>query len=43
MKITNVPTNRLCLIIAGLVQQGLTFEAFEDGEDMWTIILTGGY
>lgn len=33
----------MVLIVAGLVREGLTFEATEGADEVWTIKLTGGY
>lgn len=44
MQIQNVKPDKLAKVIAGLVKEGLTFEAYPapDGET-WVIDLLGGY
>ncbi|CAB5079569.1 hypothetical protein UFOVP143_32 [uncultured Caudovirales phage] len=43
MTIHNIETSQLAAIIAGLVQQGLTFDAHSHSVGLWTITLTGGF
>lgn len=43
MTIQDVPTADLAAIVAGLVAQGLTFEASPISQGLWLIRLTGGY
>lgn len=43
MLIERIDLDQLGSIIAQLVQQGLTFKAFPEGDGRWMIELTGGY
>ena len=44
MSIEDIKIEDLAEIIAGLVKQGITFEAYQkNGSDFWNINLTGGY
>lgn len=45
MIIKNIPTKQLAAIVAGLVKEGIVFEAQPDEltYDHWLIKLTGGY
>lgn len=45
MTIREIPVQQLAIIIAGLVAQGVTFEAYPShfNSDTYTIKLTGGY
>jgi hypothetical protein len=42
-KIRGVYTEKLAEIIAGLVERGIIFEVFPEGQDTWEIRLTGGH
>ena len=47
MTIENIPIEKLAAIVAGLVREGVTFEAAPmpsiGAGDYWRITLTGGY
>jgi len=43
MRIIDIETNQLAVIISGLVSEGLTFDCIPAGDGLWTIILKGGY
>jgi hypothetical protein len=43
MTIENIDIEELATIVSGLVQQGLTFQAFPSSNGLWTIELTGGF
>ena len=43
MVIRHIDVSQLATIVAGLVREGLTFEAIADLGGTWTIKLTGGF
>lgn len=43
MTIKYIPADELAALVAGLVKQGLTFEATPDNLGTWTIKLLGGF
>jgi hypothetical protein len=43
MTIEILTTESLTEVVAGLVKNGLTFRAVENGNGMWTITLLGGF
>jgi hypothetical protein len=43
MKIIEIGINELPVIIAGLVREGVTFEAWQTTSGNWSIKLTGGF